>query len=108
MSSTSSIQKTKIIDVAKHGHVLGPRTLGKKIANDLLEDIQNEPNTVFVFDMKDMNSLSSGFCYDLFGTLHSILGDEFTQRIKISFGNNPNKNILLSIIFRAISSHVRA
>jgi hypothetical protein len=91
-----------IIKLSDHGKTLGPRVLGFKINQQVLSKIDVE--TEILFDLSEINNLSTGFCKELWGELYLKLGDDFSKKIKFKFDDQSDKEALIKIINRGISS----
>lgn len=91
-----------IIKLAEYGKALGPRILGVKIKDSILEKIENESE--IQFDLTGVENLSTGFSKELFGELYIELGEDFKSKIKFKLDGAKNNERLLKIINRGISS----
>ncbi|MAL17147.1 DUF4325 domain-containing protein [Gracilimonas sp.] len=93
------------IKLSEYGKTLGPRVLGVKIKNEILEIVEKEAE--IHFDLTDLKSLSTGFCKELFGELYIELGDDFKSKVKFKLDGAENNERLLKIINRGISSSIQ-
>lgn len=106
VSNGNMIQMSDVeIDLASFGTSLGPRVVGQEICQKVLNDLQDAPGARIHFILEKIESLSSGFCFDLFGRLDQELGEGFLKRTKFSFGENPKTQILKNLISRSIIEH---
>ena len=92
--------KYKEIKLTDYGEMFGPRVLGIKIKEEILEQIESSPGLVIVFNLEGVSSISTGFSKELFGGLWSHFKGDFKDRVK--FRIPENRNILLSSITKGI------
>ncbi|MBI1931576.1 MAG: DUF4325 domain-containing protein [Ignavibacteriales bacterium] len=91
----------ELFTLKKYGENFGPRVLGIRIKDDIINILQKSSSISIIIDLTDVKVLSTGFAKELFGGLLEELGDEFKEKIKFRFGNN--RELLLSSIFRAMN-----
>ena len=96
-------KKEIIIYLEKYDRNLRSRQVGKQIESEILEQLSKSPESLIIFDFTNVESLSTGLAYELFGKLWLELKDNFKEKIKFSLKANDNRNSLLGIIIKAIA-----
>ena len=94
------------IQLSDYGTTLGPRVLGIKIKDQILDKFESENE--IIFDLTGIQSLSTGFSKELFGELFVKLGQDFNKRVKFKLDGGSNNERLLKIINRGISNSVES
>ncbi len=98
--------KIKTIKLIDHGSHLNSRVIGVEIRDDILNEIKKQDDLVIVINLEEVNSLSTGFCYELFGHLFLELKSNFSNRIRVEFKENKNKDLLKFSINNAIKTAI--
>lgn len=91
---------TKRIKLSEYGERLAPRVLGREVKSDVQE--MSGSGTCFVFDLRGVKSMSTGFAKELFGELSNELSGRFPDRVRFEFGSN--KDVLKRTIARGLKA----
>lgn len=92
------------INLSEYGTTIGPRALGARIKDEIINDIEEDEDLVFLLD--DLSNLSTGFAKELFGELYLYFGDQFKNRVSFHFNEEQDKSIFLQSINRGIKAAI--
>lgn len=92
----------KVYKLSDYGKTLGPRFLGQKLCIDAEKFLRESDSNNVTFDLVGIKSLSSGFCFDLFGKLYDLFSLQFNNKVKIIFSEDKESNFLKIIIKNSI------
>ena len=92
----------KKIELAKYGRTLGPRVLGRELAIDIANYLSSNNYNKVLISFDGVESISSGFSFELFGLLFDKFQTDFSKRITLDFGMADNKGTLSTIIKESI------
>lgn len=97
--------RVKTVKLSENGSKLGPRVLGLALSRSILDDIRADHDLTILVNFEGVESVSSGFAFDLFGTLRAALGDAFSSKVKLRFtGDESRDREIKAILFRALQA----
>ena len=102
MESNSGV--TTVVDLSKFGPILGNRATAAKLRQDALADIGS--GNKIVFDLASVESVSSGFCFELFGELYKQLQNDFGKSVSFRFSNSPNTHVIRTLVNNSLQAAV--
>ena len=90
----------KKIQLTDYGSSFGPRVLGQKIKDNVINILKEDRESIIIFDFANIEIISSGFAQELFGELWVYLKDDFSKRVRFKF--DKNSDLIKQVIIQGI------